>query len=178
MRTRTLIRIPLLCCALLRLQIGLLANPVDLGTAKSIATKFMGTDGLQLITTYQTDRNAAALYIFNTSDGFVIVSADDCETPIIGYSSEGRFNPNDVPVQMEDYQQDFVARIQYGIDNHIEADELTARQWELVKTTGLLNERKGVRTVGPLLTEKWHQGCLYNSLCPEMSGPCGHAEVG
>ena len=173
-----LIKTLFLSFAVFGLFVGSFAHPVDLETARTVAAKFIGTDDLQLSTTYTTDSNTAAFYIFNTTAGFVIVSADDCETPIIGYSHEGRFDPNDVPVQMEEYLQDFVARIQYGIENHIEADELTTRQWELVKTTGKLNERKGVRIVEPLLTEKWHQGCLYNSLCPEMSGPCGHAEVG
>ena len=155
------------------------ANPVDLQTAQSIAVKFMGASSVQLSATYRTESNDAALFVFNTKDGFVIVAADDCETPIIGYSHEGRFDPNDVPVQMEDYLQDFVARIQYGIENHIAADELTAKQWELVKTTGRLNNHKVTKAVEPLLTEMWHQGCLYNNLCPSMEhAPCGHAEVG
>ena len=172
-------RIYLLCIAIFGLYFCLMATPVDQTTAKTIASKFMGTDEVQLAATYQTESKATALYVFNTTDGFVIVSADDCETPIIGYSFEGRFDPNNVPVQMEDYLQDFVARIQYGIENHIEADEVTARQWELVKTTGKLNESKSVKAVEPLLTEMWEQGCLYNNLCPELGKvPCGHAEVG
>ena len=168
-----------LSIAIIGLHLSSAARPVDLQTAQSIASKFMGTNNVQLATTYRTDKSAAALYIFNTSDGFVIVSADDCETPIIGYSHEGRFDPNNVPVQMEDYLQDFVARIQYGIENQIKADEATARQWELMKTTGKLKESKSTNAVEPLLTEKWHQGCLYNNLCPSFAKvPCGHAEVG
>ena len=169
----------ILIATILGLVLSSTARPIDLETAQSVASKFMGTDGLQFITTYRTDKNATAFYVFNTADGFVIVAADDCETPIIGYSREGRFDPNDVPVQMEDYLQDFVARIQYGMEHHIEADERTAKQWESVKTTGRLNNRKDSKSVEPLLTEKWHQGCLYNSLCPSFSKvPCGHAEVG
>ena len=168
----------LLCSAIFGLFLCSFAHPIDLEDARAIASKFMGTNDLQLSTTYQTDKNVTTFYIFNTMDGFVIVAADDCETPIIGYSHEGRFEPNNVPVQMEDYLQDFVARIQYGIENHIEANELTARQWELVKATGRLNDRKTTQAVAPLVTEKWHQGCFYNSLCPAMTGPCNHAEVG
>jgi hypothetical protein len=157
----------------------LTAHPVDLQTAQSVAVKFMGVRDAQLISTFRTDKSTAAFYVFNTEDGFVIVSADDCETPIIGYSHEGRFDPNDVPEQMETYLQDFVARIQYGIENHIDADELTARQWDLVTTTGRLNESKSTKSVEPLLTEMWEQGCHYNDLCPAFSKvPCGHAEVG
>ena len=155
-----------------------IARPVSLQTAQSIAIKFMGASDAQLVSTYRTDKSAAAFYIFNTEDGFVIVSADDCETPIIGYSHEGRFDSNDVPAQMEAYLQDFVERIQYGIENHITAEETTARQWELIRSTGRLNDLKAAKAVSPLLTEQWHQGCLYNSLCPAMTGPCDHAEVG
>ena len=153
-----------LCFALFGLFLGSFAHPVDLETARTVATKFIGTDDLQLSTTYTTDKNETAFYVFNTADGFVMVSADDCETPIIGYSHEGRFDPNDVPEQMEAYLQDFVARIQYCIENHIEADELTARQWEMVKNTGRLNESKTASAVEPLLTEMWEQGCHYNEL--------------
>lgn len=168
----------LLCIAVLGLSLTAITRPVDLKTAQSVATKFMGTNDLQLATTYQTERNIAAIYVFNTKNGYVIVAADDCEAPIIGYSREGRFDPNNVPVQMEDYLQDFVARIQYGIENHLVADETTTRQWELVKATGQLNGHNVSKTVAPLLTEKWHQGCLYNSLCPAGQGPCDHLEVG
>ena len=168
-----------LIVAVFGLHHTLTAHPVDLQTAQSVAVKFMGASDAQLVSTYRTDKNAAAFYVFNTEDGFVIVSADDCETPIIGYSHEGRFDPNEVPVQMEAYLQDFVERIQYGIENHIEADELTARQWEMVKAIGRLNESKTASAVEPLLTEMWEQGCHYNELCPTFSKvPCGHAEVG
>ncbi len=167
-----------LIIAVFGLHHTLTAHPVDLQIAQSVAAKFMGASNVQLVSTYQTDQNIAAFYVFNTDDGFVIVAADDCETPIIGYSHEGRFDPNDIPMQMEDHLLDFVSRIQYGIENQIIADKGTAKQWELVKATGRLNESKSTKTVGPLLTEKWHQGCLYNSLCPTMTGPCDHAEVG
>lgn len=172
-------RAPLLCLAIFGLFLGSFARPVDLETAKVIASKFMGTHDLQASATYSTDKDIAALYVFNTTDGFVIVSADDCESPIIAYSHEGRFDPDNVPVQMEEYLQGFVARIQYGIENHIAADEATSKQWELINATGRLNDIKNAKSVEPLLTEKWHQGCLYNSLCPTLSKlPCDHAEVG
>ena len=168
----------LICIAIFGLFIGSFARPIELEMAKTVAAKFMGTNDLQLSATYRTSKNIAAFYVFNTADGFVIVSADDCETAIIGYSHEGRFDPNNVPVQMVGYLQDFVDRIQYGIENQIVADEVTARQWQLVKATGQLNGNRAAKSVGPLLTDKWNQGCRYNSLCPEMGGPCGHAEAG
>lgn len=174
MKKRALI----LCITTLGLVLSLKANPVDIASARAIASKYMVSNDLQLSITYTTDNNTAALYVFNTTDGFVIVSADDCETPIIGYSHEGRFDPNNVPIQLEEYLQDFVARIQYSIENQVIADDITARQWDLVKATGKLSDAKSAQAVAPLLTDKWNQGCRYNSLCPTQQGPCDHAEVG
>ena len=165
------------------------ANPVDQRTAREAATKFVnantkvslrGSDELQLATTYHINRSDAAFYIFNMANGFVIVAADDCAIPILGYSDEGMpFDPNDIPVQMEEYLQGFVEQIQYGVENHIQPDESTTRQWEMVMATGRLNDNRSTNAVEPLLTERWNQGCYYNAMCPEDSqGPCGHTYVG
>ena len=164
------------------------ANPVDLNTAREVALKFVnantqtplrGLDELQLVTMYNISRGDAAFYVFNTSNGFVIVSADDCATPILGYSDEGQFDVNNIPIQLQDYLQDFVEQIQYGIENHLEADEVTARQWELVQSIGHLIEQRATTVVEPLLTDTWDQGCYYNVKCPEDSnGYCGHVLTG
>ena len=167
---------------------GMSANPVDMRTAREVAVKFLnantqtplrGSDELQLVTTYNISRGDAAFYVFNTSNGFVIVSADDCATPILGYSDESQFDTEDIPIQLQDYLQDFVEQIQYGIENHLEADEVMARQWELVRSIGHIIEQRATTVVEPLLTDTWSQGCYYNDKCPvSPSGPCGHAVTG
>ncbi len=164
------------------------ANPIDMTTAREVAIKFMnanakaplrGVEDLQLVTTYNISRGDAAFYIFNTPNGFVIVSANDCAMPILGYSDESQFSQNDIPIQLQDYLQDFVGQIQYGIENHLEADEVTARQWELVRSIGRLTEQRATTAVAPLLTDTWNQGCYYNAKCPEDSnGPCGRVYTG
>ena len=164
------------------------ANPVDLRTAREVALKFvnantkaplLGAEELQLVTTYSINRGDAAFHIFNTPNGFVIVSADDCATPILGYSHEGQFDTENIPIQLQDYLQDFVVQIQYGIENHFEADEATARQWTSVLTLGHLTEQKATAVVEPLITSNWGQGCYYNNYCPlDDNGYCGHTAVG
>ena len=164
------------------------ANPVDMRTVREVAVKFVNAnaktplrsvDDLQLVTTYNNDRGDAAFHIFNTPNGFVIVSADDCATPILGYSNEGRFDTEKIPIQMQDYLQGFVEEIQYGIENHLEADGKTIREWEMVKATGHLMSNRSNRAVDPLLTSEWGQNCYYNAMCPEDEGGyCGHAVTG
>ena len=164
------------------------ANNVDQNTAKEIGKNFMrvsanmnipDTEDLQLVTTYNTNDDEVAFYIFNSSNGFVIVSAVDYAIPILGYSDEGRFDTGNVPIQMEEYLQGFVEQIQYGKDINLTADEETALQWELVKTTGRINNEKSTNAVAPLLATIWDQSQYYNNMCPaDANGPGGHVYAG
>ena len=184
---KALVKIVVAFC-LFSLSLSLQANPVDLNTAREVGVKFMSVnakvslrnmDDLQLATTYRTAENQVAFYVFNVDNGFVMVSADDCATPILGYSDEGQFVSDDLPIQLEAYLQHFVEQIQYGIENHLEADEEIARQWALVKATGRINDQRDGGAIAPLVKAFWDQGCYYNALCPATSdGPCGHAYTG
>ena len=174
---------------LFALVLGAKANPVDMQLAREVGVKFVSAntrmnvlrgEDLEHVTTYRTAEGAAAFYVFNAGDGFVIVAADDCTTPILGYSDEGRpFDPDNVPIQMQEYLQAFVEQIRYGIENHLEANEATAQQWAMVIQDGRLSNDRSVTSVEPLLTTRWNQDCYYNALCPESAnGPCGHAYTG
>lgn len=166
------------------------ANPVDIQTAREVATKFinantrmriLGGSNLQLATSYCTANNVLAFYVFNTESGFVIVAADDCATPILAYSEEGPFDSDNIPPQMEGYLQVYRQQIQYGIEHREDIDELAVKQWASLRSTGYLfgNGNRSMNSVEPLLTETWNQSCYYNALCPEDSnGPCGHVYAG
>ena len=168
--------------------LGMRANPVDMNAAREVGFRFMnanakvqmrGIDDLQLVTTYNISRGDAAFHIFNTPNGFVIVSADECATPILGYSNEGQFDVENIPIQLQGYLQGFVEQIQYGIENHLEADGITAQQWESVRTTGRLINNRTDEVVEPLITTTWDQDCYYNAMCPEdENGSCGHVYAG
>ena len=223
MKTKALRLLPLMMMLSLS---QIMARPIDLQTAREVGTRFMnantrtplrGAEDLQLVTTYSITRGDAAFYVFNTPNGFVIVSADDCATPILGYSDEGLpFDPDNVPIQLQDYLQGFVEQIQYGIENHVQ-DEITTQQWELMRSTGILNnncedksledkmlellkaknystiekgkepkvtlptfpKNRSNRSVEPLITAQWDQGCYYNTMCPEdENGTCNHVPTG
>ena len=164
------------------------AAPVETPTIREVAMKFVnanadtplqGVDDLQLVATYWIDRGDAAFHIFNTPNGFVIVSADDCATPILGYSMTGQFDKSNLPPALEAHLLGFVEQIEYGVENRLEADENTARQWELVRTTGRLNDGRDGEAVEPMVTALWGQGCYYNAMCPENpNGQCGHVRTG
>lgn len=163
------------------------ANPVDLNRASEVGAKFLNgstelrvrPNELSLAATYSTANGIAAFRVFNTSNGFVIVAADDRSTPILGYSVEGQFNPNNVPKQMEQYLQSFVEQIQYGQEHQVVPDEAITRQWATVMSYGRLIEHRSTSAVEPLLSDTWNQNCYYNNLCPEdAAGPCSHVYAG
>ena len=164
------------------------ADPVDQDAARAVGANFLHANALlksadpahlDLASTYRTTNGKAAFYVFNSDQGFVIVSADDFAIPILGYSNEGIFTGNDIPVQMEAYLQNFIKQMQYGIENHLSADANIARQWELVRSTGDITDEKDNDRVGPLLTDIWNQGCYYNECCPsDPNGQCGHVYTG
>ena len=175
---------------LLSFTLGAKANPIDMRQAREVGAKFIsantatkvasGSD-LQWVTTYRTTNNVAAFYVFNTTKGYVIVSADDCATPILAYSDENQFDPNDLPEAMQAYLMGFVKQIQYGIEHHLR-DEAITRQWELVRSEGMVNLDRSNRSVSPLLTCTWGQGSngyMYNMYCPaDSNGPNGHTLTG
>lgn len=177
-----------LCFMLLSVFVAAKATPVDETQAIEVGFKFLNAtqkmnvknpDALRLVKTYRCETGEAAFYVFNSDTGFVIVSADDCVTPILGYSYEGPLDRENIPVQMQDYLNGFLKQIEYGVANHLEADEDIATRWDCVRAIGKIHANRSNREIAPLLREKWDQGCGYNHYCPEDSlGSCGHAVTG
>ena len=165
---------------------GLQAKPVDVETAKSLGIKFMTTNTeikanvAQLAYTAFTDQGEACFYVFSMEPkGFVIVSADDCAKPILGYSTESRFSAEEIA----DGLQSFFRNYQAGFSQMMAADEErtpdAVRDWERLAATGMVNDAKITREVPQLLTTLWNQSALYNDLCPvDTLGPNNHVYAG
>ena len=72
---------------------ALQAKPVDVATAQRLGRHFIqhkamfaksAVNDLNLAYTYRTESGLTTAYVFNFDDGFVIVAADDCSSPILG----------------------------------------------------------------------------------------------
>ena len=97
-------------------------------------------------------------YIFNIVDGggYVLVSAEDQTEAILGYSTKGNIDLNNIPDNLR-YWLDFYAA------------EINAVKEGRMKAT----PRKSVparANIEPLLTTKWNQGEPYNLMCPDGNG--------
>ena len=165
-----------------------IANPVDVNTAKSLGQMFvqakfdMTRADLQLYYTVTSDNGQPCAYVFNFGDeGFVIVAASDNVTPILGYSNEGAFdasNPyNGAMFMLETYKNS----ISYAIEKNIVPTPDVVGAWTSLRNCGKMSNNRG-GTVGPLVQTKWNQNSPYNLYAPAVmggqTGPGGRCYAG
>jgi hypothetical protein len=109
-------------------------------------------------------------YIFNAgSVGYVIVAGDDNATPILGYSDQGVFDPNNVPKNVTKWLEGYKDQIRYIIDHQIPTNDEILEEWQNLKNgkSNYSNAKVGaVASVNPLLQTHWDQSPYYNALCP------------
>lgn len=120
-------------------------------------------------------------YAYNiVSGGFIIVSADDIYTPVIGYTTKGSFPVEGMNKTFDSFIQDYADQIDFGRKNNIIAEAKVAQAWDYYSTMTIARvSLEGERDVEPLLAIMWNQDYPYNAYCPEdAAGPGGHVYAG
>ena len=145
------------------------AKHVDVENARTVARSFWEQNlGKQTRATFSditSQTEFTNFYIFNTSGGFVIVSADDIAYPVLGYSDEGSFNTDNIGPNTLNWLRGYQLQIQFGIDNDIAATEEISNQWYKLQN-GIRTPQRNTRSVSSLLATRWNQSAPYNNLCP------------
>lgn len=124
-------------------------------------------------------------YIFNFSGhGFIIVSADDCCYPVIGYSFDSPYSLENQPENFTYWMDCRKLEIANNILSNVSADATISGEWSRLTSLNPAPETDGpaaITEVSPLLGSTWDQGFPYNVLCPSESA-CGsyggHVTVG
>ena len=126
--------------------------------------------------------NEAVYYIFNIKEkGYVIVSANDVAYPVLAYSFNRAYQPDNQPPQFITWMKQYKAQIIYAINNNIKVTEKTIKAWEhlLSNDKNSLLILRDEKQVLPLITSIWDQGTYYNEMCPaDPAGPGGHVWAG
>ena len=101
-----------------------------------------------------------AFYIFNVNsdDGFVIVSADDSTTPILGWCDHGSFDEATMPENMRALLEDYADEILFIKSAGEEALRNIDDNLSIPVTVK--------EAIAPMLTTRWNQGSPFNLLCP------------
>ena len=156
---------------LLFVPMALGAAPIDEQEALLRAQAFMqqrgkATEAVVVLTTAKSrgmqvfSDEAPAYYVFNvgSADGFVIVSADDRTSTILGYADSGSINIEELPDGLR-YMLDGYAEQIRGLQDSTQDQRPRTGQ----------SAAPNVRTpIAPMIATHWNQNAPYNNLCPEI----------
>ena len=150
-------------------------NNVDQATAQQIGAYYLSAQiGSKSVTpqklslVYHIDNqelNIPTLYVFNLADNaFVVVAGNKVTDPIIAHSTEGSFDPDNIPPAFQWWLNQYVQTIAYAQNNSVEPDEAVMQSWQQLEQKRLpyFGTAKGITI---LLKSKWDQGDPYNRLC-------------
>ena len=165
----------LLCAAVLFAAIQTWAAPVDVKTAKSHAQSFITQklyDGklrapisgeLKMVHAEMNSKmlDRAVYYVFNTPNGFVIVSGDDRAEQILGYGDRP-LDMNNIPTNMRAWLGTYKDQIEY----------LQAHEGLQVETPSMMAPSLTTPSVEPLLTAMWDQEAPYWNQCKINGTQC------
>lgn len=100
-------------------------------------------------------------YIFNKVDGtgFVLVSADNRTTPILGYSDNGSINLDKLP-----------DNVRYWLDSYARQIEAIDKGVSAAKTTMTPKTRSSLDNIAPMIQTTWNQDEPYSLMCPDVNG--------
>lgn len=173
----------ILLFALTALIGSVFANPVDVKTAKKVASTFFATVSnskadLDLVFQAQNETETMTyFYVFGNSNGFILVSADDQTTPILGYSNDDPFF-TEIPEHAAAFFNGYCKEIDHIVANNIPASAEITKDWQSM-ISGTYQAVKGTNVVEPLMKNKWGQGqtkpytsgakYTYNAKCPMLN---------
>ena len=160
-------RFTMILALALMVAMPMMAERVTPETARKAATTFLNNNGAKAA--QLTDLSKAAgfpnLYIFTAEKGFVVMAADDCVQPILGYSLTGNFVAENMPENFRWWLQGYSDEIQFAIDSKTKATAETSKLWKDL-IDGNSKAGKATPVVNNLLSTTWDQNPLYNNLCP------------
>ncbi len=161
------------------------AGNIDSQTALTASQNFLSINNISLKglrLTHQEYRNGQPVYyVFTgTEGGFVILSASDNVQPVIGYDSEQRFEPANLPEQLRAWLKFSADQIEYAREQQLESGTAITARWNSLRSGDVSGFAfKGTKDVSPLLPCTWDQGKYYNEFCPAAAGgDGGHVWVG
>jgi len=121
-----------------------------------------------------------AYHVFsNNSKGFIIISAEDMLSPVLGYSYTGSFPATGESTNFDYYLKNFVDQVEFIRNQPAFYDQEVQVQWQRYLAGNNDCPAKATNDIGPLMTALWDQGDPYNVMCPvNAAGPGGHVYAG
>lgn len=163
------------------------AERIDLATARKVAQTVAESTGeaalrssedLSLVYAAAPGKSASVLrsgtvnedvdyFVFNfpSNGGFAIVAGDDRVHPILGYSDEGNFDPNNLPDNLRSMLAYYQDQISWAVSNVMESSPEISAEWNRYLSGVTL------RAAGDILpTALWNQSEPFNRQTPSIEG--------
>ena len=178
---KSIFNFPLHCAAILLMHfvfaLSAHADPVSLETAIFKAQRFLnptlsesellsrGTSAQTFKLAYEAktaNKAATCFYVLNrpSSEGYIIMSADDRLPEVLGYSDNGEFDINKIPDNMKWWLSEYERQIELV---------LSSTSGKTTPPTKTANQ-EGWTEIEPLVKTKWNQSAPYNNSCPTIDG--------
>lgn len=143
----------------------LMAKPVSEQQTLMFATDFFHQQGGKGDLKQIPDSTFKYLRFYQSVDntGFVIMSADDCVLPILGYSIDSPLNLNNMGANTLHWLKQYDRQIAWHIENKTES-----LLWTLQKEENKKNREETAKSYNTanLMTTTWSQSPYYNNQCP------------
>lgn len=175
---KNLLLLLVLCCSAMPIW----AERIDVATARKVAQSvaLQGQSGslrsdvrVTLVYTAEAKESGAALrsdgaadyFVFNFPDGggFAIISGEDRVRPVLGYSHEGSFDPDNLPRNLRGMLASYREQITQAVSRDIEATEEVAAEWSNILSSAMPKTRATT-----MATAKWNQADPYNRKAPKI----------
>lgn len=137
--------------------------------ASQFGNKSITADNVKLVYEIPNmESDATALYVFNTpgNQGFVVVSGSECISPIIAYSTDGAFDPNNIPPNMMYWLNEQVQLIVSAQNGGFQPLPAEKAAWKQLTDKELPYFGAPAKAITRLLTSTWNQEPIYNEMCP------------
>lgn len=108
--------------------------------------------------------------------GFVMVSANDAVTPVLGYSFESTVPDSITNEAVKAWFDGYARQIDTVFAQNLQKGTFSSK-WEQILAN--IFPKNPQNAVEPLVTTMWDQGWPYNAMCPaNINGPGGHTWAG
>lgn len=173
----------------------LFAKQIDVNTAQKVASSFLnGTTTLRSagssLNLVHTERETSFLrngkvadnyyYVFNigNNSGFIIVSADDVNVPVIGYSLEGNYDSGELSDNFNSWMEAVKSGTKTAIERGTISTSSNNQEWNrLLSGQPPVSLKAAASSVAPLIKTKWNQRDPYNRAIPFKVNKNGYSET-
>ncbi|MEA3477616.1 MAG: C10 family peptidase, partial [Bacteroidota bacterium] len=169
------------------------SQPIDSGQARIVAQNFLQEKATQLdytsnptltvnrIFVKEHDNQAIYYVVQFKKSGFVIVTAHQKLSPVLGFSPDGSYDPDNLPPALAHWMHGYESQAIKAMDHQSYQSQEIRKLWERYLFSNPDNDvaTPAINKAGPLLHTTWEQGNHYNAYCPEdPAGPGGHTYSG